>query len=441
MPRLPVAAVEANVLRILVVSHDYEPMATARAMRWTSVANALCVQGHDVTIVCQGAAGSTVPVAGSPTIHRVPGGWLQRMRQRAAPALSGPSAQSGTKSILRAVYDRTWRRLYWPDYASAWRRPATKVAIGLQRARAFDVMITVSPPFTSHRIGLELHRRFPDLPWLVDLGDPFSFDHVASPNNPKLYAARNRRLEETVLDAANVLTTVNEPLRDLWAKHFPASAEKFRVVPPLVVKTLPDAVWFLPRNPARKMVFAGTLYKTAGPAPLFRLIERINDAARETWELHVLGDPWEVRDEVDAYRHLMGKQVHLHGHVPRAKAERAVLEADVLVSLGMRSEIASPSKLFHYFGTGKPVVHVPYVWPDATAPYLARYARSHVITAADALKAGPLPRDLLDLLARAKDVPTVPTWLEEHSPVSIAKKYASLLDESQRSAQRASNLV
>ena len=416
-------------------------MATARAMRWTNIANALTKQGHEVTIVCQGATGSTPRTRETPAIHRVAGGWLQRLRQQVAPSLSGPGAQAGTKGFVRRVYDHTWRRVYWPDHAFAWRGPATKVAIDLQRAHAFDALVTVSPPFTSHRIGLELHRRFPDLPWLVDLGDPFSFDHVASPNNPNLYARRNRVLEETVLDAADRLTTVNGPLRALWAKHFPTAASKFHVVPPLVVKTRPDRAPFLPTTSSRRLVFAGTLYKTAGPAPLFSLIERINRETPDKWELHVLGDPWEVRDEVEHYRHLMGTQVHLHGQVPRAKAERAVLEADALVSLGMRSEIASPSKLFHYFGTGKPVVHVPYMWPDATAPYLAKYPRSVVITAADAMKKGPLPHALSELLAHAHEPPRIPTWLEEHSPEHIATQYASLLEETIRPTAGTSKLV
>lgn len=364
---------------------------------------------------------------GSPEVHRVEGGWLSRLRTRAAPAMTGPSGRSGGRRFLRAVYDRTLRKVHWPDYAFAWRRPATRRAVQLQRAEPFDALITVSPPFTANQVGMALRRRFPDLLWLVDLGDPFSFEEISPPNNPVLYRRKNRRFEEKVLRSADLLATVNAALRDLWVRHFPETSDKFHVVPPLALAGQPDPAPFLPSTGARKMVFAGNMYKSAGPAPLFRLIERVNEESGHDWELHILGDPWEVRAEVDAYHHLLGTRVHLHGKVPRAQAERALLEADVLVSIGMRSNVATPSKLFHYFGTGKPVVHVPYMWPDALAPFLARYPRSHVITASDAMGVGPLPAALLRLLEDTDTPPQVPRWLDDHSPTSLATQYVGLL--------------
>ena len=61
--------------------------------------------------------------------------------------------------------------------------------------------------------------------------------------------------------------------------------------------------------------------------------------------------------------------------------EAAALEnrADVLVSLGNTYDNQMPSKLFGYFATGKPVLHLAVSENDPTLPYLARYPLALVL--------------------------------------------------------------
>ena len=62
-------------------------------------------------------------------------------------------------------------------------------------------------------------------------------------------------------------------------------------------------------------------------------------------------------------------------------ADAAALEngADILLSLGNFYDNQMPSKLFSYFGTGKPVLHLAVSETDPTLPYLARYPLALVL--------------------------------------------------------------
>ena len=53
--------------------------------------------------------------------------------------------------------------------------------------------------------------------------------------------------------------------------------------------------------------------------------------------------------------------------------------ADILVSLGNFYDNQMPSKLFVYFGSGKPVLHLAVSESDPTLPYLARYPLALVL--------------------------------------------------------------
>ena len=55
----------------------------------------------------------------------------------------------------------------------------------------------------------------------------------------------------------------------------------------------------------------------------------------------------------------------------------------MLLSLGNAVDNQIPSKLFEYFGAGKPILHLSVSDGDAALPYLKRYPLALVLRAAD----------------------------------------------------------
>lgn len=66
-----------------------------------------------------------------------------------------------------------------------------------------------------------------------------------------------------------------------------------------------------------------------------------------------------------------------------AHAKTLAGQAEVLLSLGNAVDNQIPSKLFEYFGAGKPILHLSVSDGDAALPYLKRYPLALVLRAAD----------------------------------------------------------
>ena len=74
------------------------------------------------------------------------------------------------------------------------------------------------------------------------------------------------------------------------------------------------------------------------------------------------------------------------------RGRRAGNRADVLVSLGNTYDNQMPSKLFGYFATGKPVLHLAVSENDPTLPYLARYPLALVLHRKDGVTPGTVAK-------------------------------------------------
>jgi glycosyltransferase involved in cell wall biosynthesis len=115
-----------------------------------------------------------------------------------------------------------------PDTAVFWTRcarPAVRRVIKLHRPA---VVYTTSGPYSAHLLGLWIRRTF-GLPWVADFRDPWSQNRII--RYPPGYRAVNRHLEQRVLQAADHVVTVSEPIaQDL--RHLMGSASTpIRVIP------------------------------------------------------------------------------------------------------------------------------------------------------------------------------------------------------------------
>ena len=70
----------------------------------------------------------------------------------------------------------------------------------LEQDNSFDIMISVSHPFSSHIIANFIKKNNPHLRWIIDMGDPFCFLTDAQPNNFKIYSKLNKKVERTILN-------------------------------------------------------------------------------------------------------------------------------------------------------------------------------------------------------------------------------------------------
>ncbi len=117
-----------------------------------------------------------------------------------------------------------------------WFFPAKRKLVQLLNENHYDVLISVGLPFISHLVCYSVIQRYPQIFWMVDNDDPFSFMENIDYNNRKLHAKPNSRNEKAVFKKCHGLLFTSKEATDLYAKHFdmPEIYAKSKVIPLLL---------------------------------------------------------------------------------------------------------------------------------------------------------------------------------------------------------------
>lgn len=418
-------------MRVLVVGYEYEPRSNPRARRWSAIARHWAERGHEVDVVC-GVPGEDNGGNG-PVVHRVAGGLGDRLRARfgrSAKPASGGTGSGPRRSRLGWVYrlhDLVVKPFQWPDYAHGWRRPATRAVLDLLAKRPdYDALVSVSNPFTSHRVAIGVRERFPGLRWIADIGDPLAIGDSLPMNNERLFRAANRRLERTVVEAADVVTIVTDSMTRLYRESYPRA--NVVSVPVLANSGEPIDRPGPPPGP-RKLAFLGSLYPgLRSPAGWLRVFAEIaRTPGFEDVEAHFYGIRGATDVEFEPYRELLDRRVFLHEPVPGDAVPGVMRECTALVNIANRIEFGLPSKVVEYVATGLPVINVTPTGGGPSAPFLQRYpAAINVVTD------GPRRTDLAEILRFLQHPPvvdraTVDRIVAPHRTRAVAAAYEAAI--------------
>lgn len=131
------------------------------------------------------------------------------------------------------------------------------------------------------------------------------------------------------------------------------------------------------RDRVPTLVYTGSVVKKIRPPEqVIRLLIELADKLPMQAHFYTMGN---ATPQIDALARQHNDCIFSHGYVPKSEADRALMEADILLSIGNLNRNQSPSKLFEYIGTGKPIIHLAF-HDDDVAEILARYPLAHVVS-------------------------------------------------------------
>lgn len=366
--------------KLLLISFSFYPDDSPNTYRWKSIIDIWTKKGIEVFVVSAQKPGfSKYEYTNGIKIYRTGQSLFQKLKTRIGNrsnnniSVSKKNNAIRKEGLLRKIYNNTWRQLFWPDWAFLSYFPTVRIARTIIKKEGIRHMITVSWPFTDHLIGYKLKNEF-DLLWLTEIIDPFSFNDAI--NNQKIYSKLNLRMEDKILNKADLITVMTNLIKDKYLSLFPSINDKIKVIHNIFAP--PNQIYkpvLKDQNHTIKFIFIGTLSaEVRSPKHLLSIFKSLlNMSSTKSLELHFYGKISSNIDSFNDYTELVNKSIFIHGPVQKVRVNEILHEADVLVNIGNSNPYQEPSKIIEYIYLGKPVINICSIDNDSSRELLDKY--------------------------------------------------------------------
>ena len=255
-----------------------------------------------------------------------------------------------------------WLRgnLFIPDPRIWWVRPSVSFLEKYLREHPVDAVVTTGPPQSMHLIGRGLKRRL-GVKWIADFRDPwtemFYYKHLSL---SRFSDRRHHRLEQSVLDEADLVIAVSPPV----ASDF---ASKTATPVKLITNGFDEDDFAAPVEPRTDgkftLVHTGLFASDGNPLNLWDALAakcREDSAFRSRLQIRLAGktDP----EIISAIRERgLGDNLVNLGYLPHEQTVAVQRSADILLlPLRQEPEYAKvlPGKIFEYIAARRPVLGI-----------------------------------------------------------------------------------
>ena len=206
--------------------------------------------------------------------------WVHRARYIGVSGGKPSEVLAGTQGVERALTQARLqlRRLVVPDENATWALTAIPAGIRLVREHGIDVVVSTSPPGSTHLIAAAIARAT-GIRWVADLRDSLvAHAHRRSDTTAtRAKAALHGRVARLVASRADAITCVSEAI----SEETRALAPRGRVV------TIPNGADFddvagLERRPSERfrLTHTGSFFGRRDPRPFLQALARLGPRRR-----------------------------------------------------------------------------------------------------------------------------------------------------------------
>jgi glycosyltransferase involved in cell wall biosynthesis len=268
------------------------------------------------------------------------------------------------KTSLISFYN-SW--IMFPDNTIDWYPFAVKRSLDYIKNNNVDLLFSTSLPFTSHIIANTISKKT-GIPWIADFRDLWSDSHYD--DNSTLRKKMDRLIETKVINNADALTTVSEPLKQQLLRRHSKFNDKVFVIyngydpddysPP---KTEYSAHF--------NITFTGRMYdidfqkKGRTPELLFHALAQLNKEKRIDLAkvmVNIYGEyPSDLYELIHKYQ--LQDSVKCLGSVPFRESFTAQQHATILLLLNWDDSDYKgvvTGKIFEYLGARNPILAIPF---------------------------------------------------------------------------------
>ena len=373
--------------RVLILTYYWPPSGGSGVQRWLKFAKYLPQQGW--TPVVFAPAHADYPLLDETLAKEIPAEveqirvpiWepyaaYRRLTGAKPGVVPDSSAAEGGQGLLKRLATYVRANFFIPDPRKFWVKPLVAAVEAYLDQHEVAAVITTGPPHSVHLAGLQLKQQHPQLPWLMDLRDPWSQLDVHLAFRPGRRARRRiLELERQCLSAADrvLATSPSMPthLEPFDQQKFvcitngydPADFERLphstNSTEPLDEDLVGDTA-----SGSWRICHIGLLTASRNPTALWQALADCcgsDSGFAERLHIHLIGKvETAVTDSLASHVHLQGKwQVTPwldHHELPHYYARASVLLLCPNRSDNARGQING--KLFEYLAARRPILHI-----------------------------------------------------------------------------------
>ena len=346
--------------RILIVTHQFLPFVSPRTTRWSYLIDELVGKGNKVTVLS-----GTNPENIKKNYDVIYFGNkkfssnIRRVRQESNDSTNN-LFKKNIYSILKKIYRFLFKTFSWPDYAMFW-----AVTIFRNRKRIndnYDIIISVSLPFTSHLCAYILKKRI-HADWYMDIGDPFTLKINSPENNKIIYSFLNKIYERKFYKIASKVIFTHKEVAELHENKF--NIDKSKIVIGYPIASVNEQNLYIASNYNYKVTPIKIGYFGAFTKSVREPNNYIDNIVNPFFE--DVEHKWYINQESKKYFASINK-TSLHKFIDIVQRKEAlkimVNEIHILLSIGNLNKYQMPSKVIEYLSLGKPVLHYAEIEDD-----------------------------------------------------------------------------
>jgi glycosyltransferase involved in cell wall biosynthesis len=352
-----------SIGKILLITYFFPPLNNISSMRTFAFARYLTAEGFDVTVL-------TVPKDRSGDKGQKVSNYHDKFKVVEAAGLNPVSQinllkyqeKNSSKNFLTYL-QRIKVYLLANLFSSLdfWLLKGQRSANKLVADNHFDIVLSSHSPISTHLIAWMLKRKHPNLYWIADYRDLWSYNHFG--NTPKFpFSILQHVLERKLNRTADLLCTVSTPLQELLEKKY---GKKTLVVENGYFPEDCNLVNETTQDFSKKIIFTytGVFYpEKYNPSLFFTCLKEIIESQKITAsEVEVLfyGINSTCLLPFVEVSGLPFSMVKLLPQISRNQALRAQQESTALLFFGHDTPATKgvlTGKLFEYMISGKPII-------------------------------------------------------------------------------------
>ncbi len=355
---------------LLYVAFAYPPSTASSVYRSLAVPNLFAAAGWDVTVLTiDGDTWSEISGVDIGLLESIdPSVQVIRVSDGGSEDRARGDVRAYSRLRIEAPY--VWERLVssrsgrsFPDgFHGLWLKPASNAARKVHRHHPVDLVIGSASPYVSFAVA----RSLPGVPYVMDYRDAWAFNTITG-NDSFSTGSKMGKLEATYIREALQVWFVNAPIRDEYARRYPESAEKMRVVPNGFDPQPGHARPAVKPRTTPSFGYLGTLQHENNP--LEELIDGWAEAFGLTGGREAPGATAQIRGKLSSsgsaapelLRRFEGVRKHgleYGGPVPKRQVARFYESLDALILLLASGKYVTGGKTAEYLATGLPIVSV-----------------------------------------------------------------------------------